>query len=697
MKKSFCSILVALIAASLFVSCNIVVTPEVVNDGAIAVTIIASNPVPESATKTEIYNNQPYWSAGDVIGVSNGTSTNVEFTTDIVNRSLAAEFSGTLAVGDYYAYYPFTANGVSSVTDHGTGAKVDIPANQNPTASSFDGSADVMVSKQFNVAAANPTINDLQFARLGAIVKLVLKDNESLLAGEHPSTVSLSAASPLAGRVVVNMTEQSISEPYYNPSSTVTANYTAGTKYEINGTNATWLIVAPQTLAEGSTITVAASTESFSISKAITVPAGGIELASGKVTTLNIGLSSGNIESSSGQALPFNDNFSWQTGTGSSGLTYESDPAIPSAKYSAYDWIYAGGASGVIRMSKSGETGYLTTVELDLSSAFYVHINSKYWSDSDATHLFVSVDDGAAEDITLTADYADYYINFAAATSKSKVKITTTASKRAYFRAIDVISGTYVAPPVINVTSDNPMAIDNTASSQTITYSVSHPTEAALTAVLQDPSDTWIDNIDYSTPGEVTFDVAAQGSGDPERSAVIVLSYTGAEDVEVTVNQAAGAGAVVSKTYTITWNSTNNSASVNNYTSSWSVTADGLTCNMQNWNNNQNGWSYVKAGRKNYASVATIITPSAIKEAIRTVTITIDAVTAEKINSIKLYVSNSTTFGDTAEGSFTVATGAKSVVISSPAANKYYKLEFDCASGSSNGLITVSQLVFTTE
>jgi len=117
---------------------------------------------------------------------------------------------------------------------------------------------------------------------------------------------------------------------------------------------------------------------------------------------------------------------------------------------------------------------------------------------------------------------------------------------------------------------------------------------------------------------------------------------------------------------------------------------------MQNFNNNNNGWEFVKCGRKNNTSIATIITDSAISEAIKTVTLTIDAITAAKINSIKLY-SSSNGESWTEEGSFTKETGDKSVTISSPTTDRYYKLEFDCASGSSNGLVTVSKLVFSTK
>lgn len=148
--------------------------------------------------------------------------------------------------------------------------------------------------------------------------------------------------------------------------------------------------------------------------------------------------------------------------------------------------------------------------------------------------------------------------------------------------------------------------------------------------------------------------------------------------------------------YTIQWGPSYNSKTVSGYTENWDATMDGFKVNMANWNNNNNSWNYVKCGRKNNTSVATIITDTAIPEAIKTVTITIDALTASKINSITLYVSSSKTSGWTSVGTFTKAAGDQSVIISSPASNKYYKIEVDCASGSSNGLLTLSKAVYTT-
>lgn len=164
---------------------------------------------------------------------------------------------------------------------------------------------------------------------------------------------------------------------------------------------------------------------------------------------------------------------------------------------------------------------------------------------------------------------------------------------------------------------------------------------------------------------------------------------------DVTVSASFSAISAGTTTYTITWNATNNSASVNSYTNSWEVTSDGLTCTMENWNNNQNNWSYVRTGSKNSAMVANITSPK-IAATIKTVKLTIDSVTSSNVNSIKLYVSSSSDFNNASSYSFTVGTGEQSVAISSPSNDCYYKIEVDCKKGGSNGFVQVSKLVFTT-
>lgn len=140
----------------------------------------------------------------------------------------------------------------------------------------------------------------------------------------------------------------------------------------------------------------------------------------------------------------------------------------------------------------------------------------------------------------------------------------------------------------------------------------------------------------------------------------------------------------------------NASNHVNGYTSTWTAqigTDDEWT--ISNFNNNSwnNNWTYIRAGRKNNTSVATIETSSTYPEVVNKVDITIDAITDNKINSIKLYTSSDGSTW-TEAGSYSKAHGTQSVSLRFPAANLYYKIEFDCAKGNSNGLITVSKVEY---
>lgn len=91
---------------------------------------------------------------------------------------------------------------------------------------------------------------------------------------------------------------------------------------------------------------------------------------------------------------------------------------------------------------------------------------------------------------------------------------------------------------------------------------------------------------------------------------------------------------------TASFSANTNSGKVNNYTNTWSVTCDNVTWTMKNFNNNNNGWPYVRAGSKNNASVAEIITDSTMVDAITKVVVTVDKVTASSVNSFKLIVAS---------------------------------------------------------
>ena len=137
-----------------------------------------------------------------------------------------------------------------------------------------------------------------------------------------------------------------------------------------------------------------------------------------------------------------------------------------------------------------------------------------------------------------------------------------------------------------------------------------------------------------------------------------------------------------------------NSGKISSYANAWTATNNDFTVDVVNANNNNNQWAYIKMGRKNYVSVGSISTQNAIDKAITKVVVTIDAVTADKINSLKLKTKATANDEWEEAGVFAVATGEQTVLLSTPAANTYYQVEADCASGSANGLITISKVEY---
>lgn len=152
--------------------------------------------------------------------------------------------------------------------------------------------------------------------------------------------------------------------------------------------------------------------------------------------------------------------------------------------------------------------------------------------------------------------------------------------------------------------------------------------------------------------------------------------------------------------YTLEFNSqwtTADDAKKTGYSQTWTATNpndENQTWKVTNFNHNGwNGWSYIKCGSKSAASTG-YITSFQMPEAITSVVLTIDALTVSNVNSITLYTSDSESFETSQSYTVTKAKGDQKVVITQPAENLYYKLAFDCKKGSSNGLLTLSKVVY---
>lgn len=438
MKRLFKFAMFVALAATTFTACQKDNTePNELGGGKLVkMTFHAGNPEIGTAVRTEMEGLTPYWSVGDVIGVStDGTTKQAQFTNDATERAQSTTFTGEIETSDvYYAYYPYTSNGLGEAGGN-KGAKIDLPSNQSPTATSFDGKADILVSQPIS-----GEITSLKFRRLVGIAKIVLKDNttDNLLNGQHVSSLTMTVSDKnLAGRCIVDLLNYTMYEPYYNGSKSIQATYTAATTYPIDGTGASYLCVYPQELAAESTLTIEASTEGYSIKKEITLPSA-IKLEAGKITTLNIGLTEEHLTAeAAGLALPFSDDFSWANSTLTTALKIDE---YPEGKYTATAYTYKN--SGCLKFGSSKYEGYFTTAALDLSREFTVIVNAKRYNESKASLLSITAGN-ATKTAELQAEAQDFVFQFEPQGNKStvKVEILEIDDPRGYIYRIDIVEG----------------------------------------------------------------------------------------------------------------------------------------------------------------------------------------------------------------------------------------------------------------
>lgn len=153
---------------------------------------------------------------------------------------------------------------------------------------------------------------------------------------------------------------------------------------------------------------------------------------------------------------------------------------------------------------------------------------------------------------------------------------------------------------------------------------------------------------------------------------------------------------VVYKTISFAADNTTRGEEVGSYIKTWESTTNGFTVSIANFNNNKwDKWNYIKCGRKDNASVATITTKAAIDKAITKVVVTIDGVTADKVNSATLTVASDAEFTkDVQTITVTAAKGELPYVVTTPTENMYYKLTYDCTSSTKNGFVQISKIEY---
>ena len=218
------------------------------------------------------------------------------------------------------------------------------------------------------------------------------------------------------------------------------------------------------------------------------------------------------------------------------------------------------------------------------------------------------------------------------------------------------------APTFIKTTTTS-IDASATGGNHTIEYSIFNPTGNAISASSDQP---WVHSFVYPEDGKISFTIDAN-TGE-ERSATITLSYEGAENVTVSLNQGAAGAPIVLYTLDTTGDlkGTNNS-----YAGNCDVESGGITWNVTG-NSKTNPWRI--GGKSITKTDRTVYSKTAFSKALTSVNVSFGDASSITVNSCKIVYSNNSDFSDSKEVSGSFAAGSTVEFAADYPANCYYKL-----------------------
>ena len=255
----------------------------------------------EPETKTYINaSSQILWGTGEYmkIGVFDGTATawgnSADATADAWDGDDQAYFNFSItpinASGNYTYYGVYPANvAVASSNEDPTAYKVDLPATQNATATSYDPKAYILVARPESGKTKAKADWTAYFRRATALNKITLSNLP-----EDIKRVTITAASgtKLVGRRYFDLTEGTSGEVYSGGNS-VTIRYAS--KLDHTAPLDIWFTSWGVDIAEGSPLTIVAFSDAHTYTRTLTARAEGIHFKEGYLNTLSVNMSSADV------------------------------------------------------------------------------------------------------------------------------------------------------------------------------------------------------------------------------------------------------------------------------------------------------------------------------------------------------------------------------------------------------------------
>lgn len=301
MKTFFKSILAVAVCASLFVACSKDDTVSDPSNGRkVTMTVTASSELESASGSRTTYDpltGKISWNeTGEYLQVFETAASKTTYansqegTVSDDTAKFAVSFpENTNTPLVYNAVYPASAWVTSSNTDI-TNMKVITPTVQQPTATSFDSNADLLIAKSISLESQPPELQ-MSFGRAVAIGKMTVKN---LASAESVLGVKFTAPDKkVTGRSYVDMTAGTIKEYGYinNFADNVTLNYSSEMNITANseaGMTA-YFTCFPFEVATGETFTVTVTTASKIFTKTVTVQEGrALAFAAGDSSTFAV-------------------------------------------------------------------------------------------------------------------------------------------------------------------------------------------------------------------------------------------------------------------------------------------------------------------------------------------------------------------------------------------------------------------------
>lgn len=291
---------------SAFAACNRNDAP--VLDCEIAVSGTAGAAVVDEGSKTYIsdyegvYEN--YWSIDDHMKVY-FDQVNASRSYILTNNlwALGCSFKGTVseAEGEHtlYGFYPAEALVAGSENSTQKTVALTIPAVQEPVYGGSDPLADLLVMKpeQKTLSGTSVRYDDVNFARIGAVVKVVVNDKEKngeLFSDNITSLTIRTSSTSITGTARVSLETAAVSS-WSATGTEAVAKYKASDYFTVNGTNALFFILKPATIPAGETVEFVLTTDAHTATKKVTLTEPMV-FREGKLTVINVRYTADEVE-----------------------------------------------------------------------------------------------------------------------------------------------------------------------------------------------------------------------------------------------------------------------------------------------------------------------------------------------------------------------------------------------------------------